>query len=38
LVVVYRFIDSHKDINVNKVRMPTAKNFFKGESVKLLKG
>jgi len=31
-------MDSHKNTNVNKLRMPTTKHFFKGESVKLSKG
>jgi len=30
LVVVYRFMDSHKDMNVNKIRIPTTKHFIKG--------
>jgi len=30
LVVVYGFVDSHKDMNINKFRMPTTKHFFKG--------
>jgi len=38
LVVVYGFMDAHKDMNVNKFRLPTAKHVFKGESVKLSKG
>jgi len=29
LVVVYGFMDSHKDMNVNKFRIPTNKHFFK---------
>jgi len=30
LVVIYSFMDSHKDINVNKFRIPTTKHFSKG--------
>ena len=29
-LVVYNFMDSHKDMNINKFRIPTAKYFFKG--------
>jgi len=29
LVVVYAFVDSHKDMNINKFRIPTTKHFFK---------
>jgi len=28
-VVFYSFMDSHKDMNANKFRIPTTKNFFK---------
>jgi len=38
LVVFYSFTDSHKDMTVNKFRIPTTKHFSKGESVKLSKG
>jgi len=38
VVVVYSFIDSHEDMNVNKVRIPTIKLFSMGGSVKLSKG
>jgi len=31
LVVVYGFMHSHKDMNVNKFRLPTTKHFIKGE-------
>jgi len=31
-------MDSHKDMNVNKFRIPTNKHFLKGEGVKLSKG
>jgi len=31
-------MDSHKDMNVNKFRIPTTKHFFKGGSVRLSKG
>ena len=30
LVVVYNFMDSHRDMNVNKFRIPTTKHFTKG--------
>ena len=30
LVVVYNFMDSHRDMNVNKFRIPTTKHFIKG--------
>jgi len=33
LVVVYGFVDSHKDMNINKFRIPTTKHFFKGGKV-----
>jgi len=38
LLVVYVLMYSHKDMNGNKLRIPTTKHFFKGESVKLSKG
>jgi len=38
LVVVYGFVDSHKDMNVNKFRIPNTKHFIKGGSVKPSKG
>jgi len=31
-------MDSHKDINMNKFRIPTTKHFFRGEGMKLSKG
>jgi len=31
-------MDSDKDMNVNKFRIPTTKHFSKGECVKLSKG
>jgi len=34
LVVFYDFIDSHKDMDVNKFRIPTTKHFSKGETFK----
>jgi len=30
LIVFYSFMDSHKDMNVNKFRIPTTKHFCKG--------
>jgi len=38
LVVVYSIMYSHKDMDVNRFRIPTTKNFFKWGSVKLSKG
>ena len=38
LVVVYGFMYSHKDKNVNKFSLPTTKHFIKGEIVKLSNG
>jgi len=38
LVVVYGFMDSHKDMNVNKFRIPTTKRFFKGGKCETFKG
>jgi len=38
LVVVYGFMYSHKDMDVNKFTLPTTKHLIKGESVKLSKG
>jgi len=38
LVVVYGFMHSHKDMDVNKFSLPTTKHFIKGGSVKLSKG
>jgi len=38
LVVVYGFMHSHKDMNMNKFSLPTTKHFIKGESVKLSNG
>ena len=29
LVDVYGFVDSHKDMNINKFRIPTTKHFIK---------
>jgi len=37
LVVVYSFMYSHKDINVNKFKIPTTKHFFKGGKCETLK-
>jgi len=31
-------MDSHKDMNEKKIRIPTSKHFSKGEGVKLSKG
>jgi len=30
LVVVYGFVDSHKDMNINKFKIPTTKHVIKG--------
>jgi len=38
LVVVYGFMDSHKDVNVNKFKITTTKHFSKGGSVKFQRG
>jgi len=38
LVVFYSFMDSHKDTNVNKFRIPTAKHVFKGGRCESFKG
>jgi len=38
LVIAYGFMDSNKDMIVNKFRTATTKHFFNGESVKLSKG
>jgi len=38
LVVFYSSMDSHKDMNVNKFRIPITKYFSKGGGVKLSKG
>ena len=38
LVVVFSFMDSHKDMNVNKFRIPTTKHFFKWGKCETLKG
>jgi len=38
LVVVYGFMHSHKDMNVNQFSLPTTQHFIKGASVKLSKG
>jgi len=38
LAVVYGFMHSHKDMNVNKSSLPPTKHFIKEESVKLSKG
>jgi len=38
LVVVCSFKDSHKDMNVNKLRIPTTKYFFKGGKCETFKG
>jgi len=38
LVVVHYFIYSHKDMNVNKFRIPNAKSFIKGGKCETFKG
>ena len=38
LFVVYSFMDSYKDMNVNKFRIPTTQNFFKGGKCEAFKG
>jgi len=38
LVVVYGFLYSHKDMDVNQFRIPTTKHFIKEGRVKLSKG
>ena len=38
LVVVYGFMHTLKDMNVDKLSWPTTKHFMKAESVKLSKG
>jgi len=38
LVVVYGFMYSHQDMNVNKFRIPTTKHLFKGEKCETFKG
>jgi len=38
LVVFYSFMDSHKDMNVNKFRIPTTRHFFEGGRCETLKG
>ena len=38
LVVVFSFMDSHKDMNVNKFRIPTTKHFFKWGKCETFKG
>ena len=38
LVVFYGFTDSHKDMNVNKFKIPTTKCFFKGGKCEAFKG
>jgi len=37
-VVIYDFMYSHKDMNVNKFRIPTTKHFIKGEKCEISKG
>jgi len=38
LVVVYGLVDSHKDVNINKFRIPTTKHFFKLVKCETFKG
>ena len=38
MVVFYSFMDSHKDMNVNKFRIPTIKHFFKAVRFETFKG
>jgi len=38
LVVVYSFMDSHKDVDVNKFKIPTSKHIFKGGKCETFKG
>jgi len=38
MVVFFGFMDFHKDMNVDKFRIPTTKHFSKGEGVKLSNG
>jgi len=38
LVVFNSFMDSHKDMNVNKFRTPITKHFFKGGKGETFKG
>jgi len=38
LVVFHDFMDSHKDMNVNELRIPTTNHFSKGEGVILSTG
>jgi len=38
LVVFYSFMDSHKDVNVNKFRIPTTEHFFKEGRCETFKG
>jgi len=38
LVAFYSFMDSHKDINVNKFRIPTTMHFLKGGRCETFKG
>ena len=38
LVVFNGFMDSHKDMNVNKLRIPTAKHFLKVKKCETFKG
>jgi len=37
LVDVYGFVDSHKDMNINKFRIPTTKHFIKWVKCETLK-
>jgi len=38
LVVFYSFMHSNKNMNVNKFRIPTTKNFFEGGRCETFKG
>jgi len=38
LVVVYGFMNSHKEMNVNKLKILTTKHFFKGGKYESFKG
>jgi len=38
LVIAYGFMDSHKDMIVNKFRMPTTKHFFQRGKYETLEG
>jgi len=36
--LLFSFMDSHEDMNVNKFRIPTTKHFFKGVNYETFKG